>query len=101
MSLHAQRRNHLYTLRRVRGVGQKQLALLLGYRGTSMISRFETGTALPPLEVALLLQIVLGAQLSEIYVDLHQELQTLIIKRIAKLPEPLARGIRGRVLRKD
>jgi DNA-binding XRE family transcriptional regulator len=95
------RRNHLYTLRRIRGYRQKQLAVLLGYRGTSMISRFENGTTLPSLQVALLLQLTLGAQLAEIYVDLHHELEALILKRAAMLPPTLARSIRGRVLRED
>ena len=91
----------MYTLRRIRGFRQKQLATLLGYRGTSMISRFESGTALPSVKVALLLQIVLGAQLAEIYVDLYQEMQALTLKRASQMPAALARSIRGRVLGKD
>jgi transcriptional regulator with XRE-family HTH domain len=101
MSSHNVRRNHLYTLRRIRGFRQKQLATLLGYRGTSMISRFESGVALPSVKVALLLQIALGAQLAEIYVDLYQELQALTLKRASLLPDALARSIRGRALGKD
>lgn len=101
MSSHPQRRNHLYTLRRIRGFRQKQLALLLGYRGTSMISRLENGSTLPTLKVALLLQLALGTQISDIYIDLHEELQTFILKRASKLPTSLARSIRGRVLGKD
>ena len=101
MSVQTERRNHLYTLRRIRGFRQKQLALLLGYRGTGQVSRLESGTTLPPLKVALLLQLALGAQLSEIYVGLQAELEALILKRAERLPPLLARSIRGRVLRKD
>lgn len=101
MATHAQRRNYLYTLRRIRGFRQKQLALLLGYRGTTQISRFESGATLPPLQVALLLQLALGAQLSEIYVDLYADLASLILKRATRLSPALARSIRGRVLGKD
>ena len=101
MSSPSQRRNHLYRLRRIRGFRQKQLAVLLGYRGTSMISRFENGNTLPSLKVALLLQLALGAQIAEIYVDLDDELRALILKRAAKLPASLTRSIRGRVLGKD
>jgi DNA-binding XRE family transcriptional regulator len=101
MTVHVQRRNHLYRLRRIRGLRQKQLAWLLGYRGTSMISKFEAGTTLPTLPTAMLLQLALGAQMSELYGDLHQQLQALILKRTAKLPAELARSIRGRVLGKD
>src|SRR5205823_3123992 len=101
MTLTSQRRNHLYTLRRIRGLRQKQLAILLGYRGTTMISRFETGAALPALHVAILLELALGARMPEVYVDLYRELQTFIIKRAARLPKHLARQIRGRLLGKD
>ena len=66
-------RNHLYALRRMRGYRQKHVAALLGYRSTTMISRLEAGERLPPLKVALLLEIVLGARLPEIYVDLARE----------------------------
>jgi transcriptional regulator with XRE-family HTH domain len=95
------RRNHLYQLRRIRGLRQKQLAMLLGYRGTSMISRFENGTAVPSLKVALLLQLALGANIAEIYVDINDELQRLILKRATRLPTTIARSIRGRVLGSD
>ena len=95
------RRNHLYTLRRIRGFRQKQLARLLGYRATAMISRFETGASYPPLKVALLMEIVLGTKLSEIYLDDYRELEQLVLKRCRPLPEGLTRQIRGRLLRKE
>jgi transcriptional regulator with XRE-family HTH domain len=97
----SERRNQLYRLRRIRGLSNKQLAALLGYRSTSMISRLESGKTLPSLKVALLLQIVLGAHLPEVYADLHAHLQELAIKRTSRLPHALARSIRGRVLGKD
>ena len=95
------RRNHLRTLRRIRGLRQKQLAILLGYRGTTMISRFENGTTVPSLKIALLLQLALGAHIAEMYVDLHEELAALILKRAAQIPATLTRSIRGRILGKD
>jgi transcriptional regulator with XRE-family HTH domain len=95
------RRNHLYRLRRIRGLGQKHLAVLLGYRSPSMVSRFENGVALPPLPAALLLEMALGARLPEIYVDLHQTLEQLILKRADRLPKTLARSLHGRLLGRD
>ena len=94
-------RNHLYTLRRIRGLQQKQLAGLLGYRGTSTVSRLEAGHVLPPLKVALLMELALGARLQEMYVDLARELETLILRRSKRLRPHLMRSIRGRVLGKD
>lgn len=94
-------RNHLYTLRRIRGLGQKQLAFLLGYKGSAMVSRFETGASFPPLRIAFLMEIVLGARMSEIYIDEYQRMEQLILKRCGRLPAHLTRHIRGRLQRKD
>jgi transcriptional regulator with XRE-family HTH domain len=91
----------LYRLRRNRGLAQKHVATLLGYRGTSMISRFEHGTALPSLTMALLLERALGARLTEIYVDLIQSLERQLIKRVDRLPRHIGKNLRGRLLRKD
>jgi DNA-binding XRE family transcriptional regulator len=101
MSSQPQRRNHLYTLRRIRGFRQKQLAHLLGYRSTTMVSRFESGNHVPPLKVALMLEIILGARLSEIYVDLYRDLSAHVLDRSTHLPAGLTRQIRGRLLGKD
>lgn len=101
MPIHSIRRNYLYTLRRIRGLRQKQLAWLLGYKGTTMISRLETGASLPPLKVALLLEIVLGARLQEIYLELHRELAQVALRRATRLPPHLSRQIRMRVLGTD
>ena len=95
------RRNHLYTLRRIRGLRQKQFAQLLGYRSTTMISRFEHGVSHPPLKVALLMEIVLGAKLAEIYMDDYQDLQRLILRRCDGFPPFVRRHIRGRLLGTD
>lgn len=93
--------NHLYALRRNRGLLQKHLAVLLGQRMTQMISRYEHGASLPTLETALVLEIVLGARLSEIYVDLYRDLTCDVLKRAHTLPEPIRREVYGRLLRKD
>jgi transcriptional regulator with XRE-family HTH domain len=88
-------------LRRIRRYRQKHLATLLGQRSTRMVSQYETGVTLPPLKTALLLEIALGAKLSEIYVDLYGKLGRLAVQRETQLPAVLGRHIRGRVLGKD
>ena len=93
--------NHIFKTRRNRGLAQKQLALLLGHRYTDMVSKYENGTSLPPLETALLLEIALGVRLSELYADLYQDLQRLVVKRSDTLPHALRRGLVGRLLGKD
>lgn len=93
--------NHIYALRRNRGYLQKHLAVLLGHRFTQMVSQYESGASLPPLETALLLEIALGARLSEVYVDLYQDLQLLVLKRAEVLPPELRRQLNGRLLGKE
>ena len=93
--------NHIFKMRRNRGLAQKQLARLLGHRYSYMVSKYEHGVSLPPLETALLLEIALGVRLSELYVDLYQDLQRLVVKRSDTLPHELRRGLIGRLLGKD
>ena len=94
-------RNHIYALRRNRGLGQKQLAHLLGYRSTAMISRFEHGLSAPPLKVVMLLEIVLGARVDEMYIDLHDQMQKLLLCRVARLPRVLGRRLRERIIGRE
>ena len=51
--------NRLVIYRRRIGFSQKQVARLLGLKGTSMLSRYEHGRSLPPLQTAFCLGIVL------------------------------------------
>jgi len=95
------RKNHLYALRRIRGYRQKHLTFLLGQRSAQMVSRYESGAVLPSLGTALLLEIILGARLSEIYPDLYSELATLASQREDQLPSVLGRAICRRVCDQD
>ena len=93
--------NHIYSLRRNRGLLQKHLAVLLGHHYVGMVSQYESGASLPPLATALLLEIALGARLSEIYVDLYQELQLHVLRHAEGLPPEHRRRIVSRLLGKD
>ena len=93
--------NHIYSLRRNRGYLQKHLSALLGHHYTAMVSQYENGRSLPPLKTAMLLEIALGAKLSEIYVDLYGRLETLVLKRANGLAPVIRRQIRGRLKGKD
>ena len=94
-------RNYIFNMRRNRRLLQKQLAVLLGHRYTFMVSKYEHGVSLPPLESAILLEIALGARLPELYPELYQRLQCLVLKRAKGLPLVLRRDLRGRLLGKD
>jgi len=92
--------NHLYPLRKNRTYEQKHLALLLGC-SRAMVSQYERGVHLPSLRTAILMELVLGARLSEIYVDLYDELRHVALKRAGRLAPRLSGHIRGRILGDD
>ena len=94
-------RNYIFNMRRNRRLLQKQLAVLLGHRQTFMVSKYEHGVSLPPLESAILLEIALGVRLPELYPELYQRLQCLVLKRAKGLPQALRRDLVGRLLGKD
>jgi transcriptional regulator with XRE-family HTH domain len=94
-------RNHIFNMRRNRRYLQKQLALLVGHRYTYMVSKYEHGVSLPPLETALILEIALGVRLAELYPDLYERLQALVLTRSKTLPRDLRRSLIGRLLGKD
>lgn len=83
-------------------MSQKRLAFLVGLRSLKAISDFEHGRRLPTLQTAMLLEIVLSAKVSEIYVDLYHQLSLQAVAReAALLPPSDSHQIRGRVLGKD
>jgi transcriptional regulator with XRE-family HTH domain len=88
-------------MRRHRGLLQKQLAVLLGHRSHRCISHYESGTAFPTFETALLLEIALGVGLAELYPDVYQRLQALVLKRAQHLPIHIRRSLVGRLLHED
>lgn len=93
--------NHIYSMRRNRSLLQKHLAALLGHRSYRRVSHYESGTAFPPFETALLLEIALGVRLSELYPDLYRECQAVVLNRAQHLPEHVRRSLVRRLLNKD
>lgn len=57
---------------------QKYVAHVLGYHGTSMISRYEQGRSFPPLPVALRLEILYRVPVAFLYHPLYEELRNQI-----------------------
>src|SRR5688500_4448180 len=93
--------NHIYSMRRNRSLLQKHLATLLGHRSYRRVSHYESGTAFPPFLTAILLEIALGARLSELYPELYQRCQALVVERAQYLPDHARRPLVGRLLEKD
>lgn len=92
--------NHLFRLRRNRQMSQKRLAYLVG-TSVRAISDYERGRRLPPLRMAMQLEIVLSAKVSEIYVDEYQDLGRQVVTREDALIATSSHEIRDRLLGKD
>ena len=73
-----QKPNDLVVYRRRMGFSQKQVARLLGHRDTSMISHYENSRALPPLAVALGLEIIYRVPVAFLFPGMYNELKRTI-----------------------
>ena len=73
-----QKPNDLVLYRRRMGFSQKQVAGLLGQPDTSMVSHYEHGRALPPLIVALKLEIIYRTPVAFLFPAMHDELKRVI-----------------------
>ena len=71
------------------GFSQKHVALLLGHRDTSMISHYEHGRALPPLPVALALEIILRVPVAFLFPVIHDDLKCRIRTMEEQLSVPV------------
>jgi transcriptional regulator with XRE-family HTH domain len=78
MNLRKPKQNNLVLYRRRMGFTQKQVARLLGQRDTSMVSHYEHGRALPPLPVALGLEIVLRVPVAFLFPGMYDALKRRI-----------------------
>lgn len=67
--------NSLRLYRRKRGLSQKYIARLLGYRSTSAVSSYERGTKAPQLINLLKLEIIYRIPVSFLYWDHYQWLR--------------------------
>jgi transcriptional regulator with XRE-family HTH domain len=60
------------------GFTQKHVADLLGHRDASMVSHYEHGRALPPLAVALSLEVIYRAPVAFLFPAIYDEIKRRI-----------------------
>ena len=77
------RRAHcsLRTHRRLWGLKQRELALLLGIRSAAHISRLERGKRIPTLEVALACELLFNLPPAELFAPEHQKVEDDLLRR--------------------
>jgi transcriptional regulator with XRE-family HTH domain len=72
------KQNDLVLYRRRMGFTQDQVSRLLGHGSTSRISHYEQGRALPPLKVALSLEIIYRTPVAFLFPGVYDELKDTI-----------------------
>src|SRR5258708_36075315 len=72
--------NRLWIARNRAGYSQKWVRHLLGKRSLASISEYERGHKLPPLPVALKLELIYQTSLAELFPDLHASVTQEIVK---------------------
>ncbi|HJQ31038.1 MAG TPA: helix-turn-helix transcriptional regulator [Pyrinomonadaceae bacterium] len=80
-------KNRLWETRKRRGLEQKQVAYLLNHHTPDQVSRYELGTRLPTLAIALMLEMIYGAPLRILYQNLYERLQGELRDRLKHLPQ--------------
>ena len=83
--------NDLYVVRRERGLSQKEVAAILGQRSSRELSKYERGVKLPPLQVALRLEIVYRRPVAFLYSFIYNQLRDDVRAREEKSREQLMR----------
>src|SRR5216684_4271927 len=92
------RKPHIRLLRRRAGLTQKEVAYLLGYRGHSQISRYETGDRMPAANELLELEVIFGVVPSGVFPHLRERAAEAVVARITKLQQSDQRPSRQTVV---
>ncbi len=73
--------NQLWTYRKKMGLSQKRVALLMGFKRTNDLSRYEHGVRIPSLANALKLEIIYRTPAAFLFKGLYEELRKEIKER--------------------
>lgn len=88
---------HLRTHRKRSGLTQRELAKLLGYTSKSLISRHETASGIPTLDIALAYEAIFRVPVAQLFPELYRAIESSIEARLAALELNLRRnGGKGR-----
>lgn len=81
--------NYLRTYRRRSRFSQEEIALLLGSRSGTRVSRYEQRVRKPTLETALAYEAIFRVPVSELFAGLYRKVEKEIIARAEELAEIL------------
>jgi transcriptional regulator with XRE-family HTH domain len=81
--------NYLRSYRKKSGLTQSEVGFLLGRSNGAQISRYEKRRRLPPLQIALALEALLGVPVSQLFAGIHDSADADIRKRMIGLRSAL------------
>ena|ERR1700739_3102919 len=92
--------SHLRTHRKRSGLTQRELATLLGYANKSLVSRHETASGLPTLDIALAYEAIFRVPISQLFPDLYRSIEASVESRLSAMEADLRQqGGKGRAAR--
>lgn len=77
-------RTYLKSARKRAGLSQLEIEFLLGDVDDTLVSKYESGSRVPPLEVALALQEIFKIPINELFAGLNQSVAAEVAVRIRK-----------------
>jgi transcriptional regulator with XRE-family HTH domain len=82
--------HYLRSCRRRASLSQRDVAVLLGVRAISKISRYERNVMLPPIKTALAYQIIFGRPVAKLFCGAYHLIRIEVRRRASKLAENLS-----------
>lgn len=83
--------NYLRAHRRTRGLSQRELALLVGYKNEWQVSRHELSKTVPPLTIALAYEVVFEVPAAELFTEVRSVATAMVALNVAALRAALER----------
>jgi transcriptional regulator with XRE-family HTH domain len=80
---------YIFSKRRRWGLGQQELAYLIGLKSGSNVSRLESGKRRPTIETAFAYQVLFGSTAAELLPELYSKVEDALMRRAYKLHEKL------------
>jgi transcriptional regulator with XRE-family HTH domain len=81
--------NYLRSYRKRSGLTQSEVGFLLGRKNGALISRYEKRRRLPPLQIALALEALLGIPVSTLFAGMHEAANDDVRERVLELQSKL------------
>src|SRR5215467_5908686 len=89
--------SHLRAHRKRSGLTQRELAKLSGYASKSLVSRHETASGIPTLDIALAYEAIFRVPISQLFPELYRAIEASVEARLATMETDLRRkGGKGR-----